>query len=189
MNSLELTAKQAVGNWEKFTSFVWNGKYDLKNPENYCIVYTCNRDSRLLELSNARAIKNKLQWFINHNLILEEYHNHWAVGYVEGYAIPVYTAKGKITKAFQEWYKIACELEDYPVLNEDDYLTSELDATIENIESELRYLGIDSNYTDNIYTWLSDNLPNELENRDDWGGYPNDDSIILACQELGIKIE
>jgi hypothetical protein len=186
METLEEYAKQCQGNWRYFQSFSWSRQWDLDNPDNYAIVYTSNRDSGLLTQSNAMAIKSILQWFIGHNLILEEYHNHWACGYVEGYAILVYTKTGKITKAFKMWYDIKCQLDDYPVLNEDDYSQREYDACISSIQDELRYHDLDESLACEIYSLLPDN---EIENKDDNGAYPSWDSIVECLDDLNIEYE
>ena len=43
---------------------------------------------------------------------MEEHHNHWAVGWVDGYAIRVYR-DGKITEAFRTWHDLQARMNDY----------------------------------------------------------------------------
>jgi hypothetical protein len=38
-----------------------------------------------------------------------------------------------------------------------------------------------------IYSWLSDNDPNQLENRDDQGGWPDEEALRTAFKALGYK--
>lgn len=47
IDSLLDAAHEAAGNWQKFESFAWHRSYDdsIPDPENWCIVYTNNRDS------------------------------------------------------------------------------------------------------------------------------------------------
>ena len=63
---------------------------------------------------------------------MEEHHTHWAVGWVDGYAIRVYR-RGRITKAFRTCHDLQSRLADYPVLDEDDYSNRVYEATLENI--------------------------------------------------------
>lgn len=48
-------------------------------------------------------------------------HSHWAVGYVDGYEIRVFDAKGDITPAFKAWAEIRDSLEGYGILDESIY--------------------------------------------------------------------
>lgn len=78
--------------------------------------------------------------------VRSESHNHWAVGYVDGYAIRVYkplpigaTGAGDderiITPAFMKWCELQDKLEDYPILDEELYdaeQQEEIDAAWEN---------------------------------------------------------
>ena len=52
--------------------------------------------------------------------VFEEHHNHFAVGWIEGYSIRVYR-DGRITKAFRTYYDLQQRLADYPLLDEEDY--------------------------------------------------------------------
>ena len=36
-----------------------------------------------------------------------------------------------------------------------------------------------------VYSWLSNNYPSEIESREDQGGYPSDDSVKEALEDLG----
>lgn len=190
MKTIEEYAQELAGNWIKFQCFAWSRQWDLENPEQWTIVYTHNRDSGLLDESNASAIEKRLAPFINGDDgdILEEHHGHWACGWIDGYAIRVFGLDGAITPAFQEWYNIQCELEDYPVLDEEDYSNREYEACLDAIEQECKMLDnckadIDASA---IYSWLSDNgYDGELENTDDRGAYPSTESIEAACNALG----
>ena len=43
-------------NWMSFNDFSWDRSSHLANADQYCLVYTVNRDSGLLDQSNAEAI-------------------------------------------------------------------------------------------------------------------------------------
>ena len=53
---LKDAAKDAAGNWQDFKCFVWYRDRDLKKPEDWAVIYTHNRDSGLLDQSNAAVI-------------------------------------------------------------------------------------------------------------------------------------
>lgn len=59
--TIEDAAREAAGNWERFTCFVWDRLHKLEDPNSWAIVYTHNRDSRLLDLSNADAIAKAME--------------------------------------------------------------------------------------------------------------------------------
>lgn len=125
---VEGKAREAAGNWRKFESFVWDHAYDA-DADDWCIVYTSNRDSGLLDKSNEAAIAEAMEPFfdVDDPDIRRESHNHWAVGHVDGYAIRVYRG-GEITAAFRAWRELQEALEDYPVLDEEDYSRRRDDA-------------------------------------------------------------
>lgn len=107
-------ARNAAGNWHRFTSFVWFEKPD--ESDEWAIVYGSNRDSGPLERANAKAIAKELEPFDED--VRTESHSHWAVGYVDGWAIRVYR-DGEITEAFRTWCDLQDRLDDYPVLDDD----------------------------------------------------------------------
>jgi hypothetical protein len=60
-----------------------------------------------------------------------EHHGHWAVGWVDGYAVRV-LRDGRPTRAAQVLFEIAQRLDNYPVLNEFDYAEREREEEIAN---------------------------------------------------------
>ena len=59
--TLEDAAKQAAGNWQQFESFAWFRESEIDDPDNWAIIYTHNRDSGLLDQSNADAIAEAME--------------------------------------------------------------------------------------------------------------------------------
>lgn len=206
--NLDELAKEAAGNWRKFGSFAWHDKPE--DPQDWCIVYTHNRDSRLLEESNADMIAKELEPFMEGDDpdVIAEHHGHWACGWVDGYAIRVYRythipgdgfADGgcaytmeecrEITPAFKRWCELQEALSDYPVLDEEDYSRREYDATLENISSEggcLVPANGPEDWVSQVFSWLWDNNQRAVENRDDQGGYPSREEIKEALLDLGL---
>src|SRR5205823_13699091 len=118
-----------------WTCFVWCREREIADPENWCIAYTHNRDSGLLVQSNAEAIATALRPFgeAGDPDVVFESHAHWAVGWVAGFSIRVYR-QGQITDAFRAYHDLIEQLDDYPILDEEDYSNRELEATLGNIE-------------------------------------------------------
>ncbi len=187
---LEEAAKQAAGNWRKFESFVWWRARDISDATDFAILYTKNRDSGLLDLSNAAAIAKALEPFTEGDDpdVIEESHSHWAVGHIEGFAIRVFR-DGQITEAFKAYHELAERMDNYPVLDESDYSEREYEATLENIADAARSLRHDYDLPEGwesaVFSWFWDNNQSAVENRDDWGGWPSEDDLKEAFEALG----
>src|SRR5215813_6817662 len=104
------------GNWKQFACFCWHRRHDIEEAEEYAIVYTHNRDSRLLETSNAEAVAKSLRPFLEDDDVLPETHDHWAVGHVDGFAIRCLDADGGPTPAWEKYCELQEQLTEYPVL-------------------------------------------------------------------------
>ena len=190
--SLEDAAKQAAGNWREFRCFVWCRMDDLLDADKWAIIYTHNRDSRLLDLSNAGAIDEVLAPFTKGDNpdVVEEDHSHWACGWIKGYSIRVYK-RGRITKAFRAYHQLAQRMADYPILNEEDYSERELEATLENIGDAAWRIkdeyNLPEDWVGNVYHWFADNDCSAIENADDNGGYPDEEQLRAAFDALGYR--
>jgi hypothetical protein len=190
--ALEEAATQAAGNWGRFTCFVWDRLQKITAPENWAILYTHNRDSRLLDLSNAQAVTRAIGPFTEGDDpdVVMESHDHWAVGHVDGFSIRVYR-DGEITDAFRAYHDLAERLADHPILDEVDYVRREYKATLENIADAAWRLKGEFNLPDgcegDVYSWLSENRQRAVENRDDQGGYPEEDDLRDAFEALGYE--
>lgn len=115
--TIEETAKELAGNHRKFQCFAWFDRPE--DDENWALVYTHNRDSSHLEQSNANVIAEALSPFPDD--AIPEDHNHWACGWVAGFRLRVFNPDGSITKAFEVYAGLLEKLEDYPVLDEEDW--------------------------------------------------------------------
>jgi hypothetical protein len=190
--TIEEAAREAAGNWSRWTCFAWDRLREIDDPESWSIVYTHNRDSGLLAQSNAAMIAETLRPFSqteNPDVVFETHH-HWAVGWVAGFSIRVYR-DGQITKAFETYHDLMERLGAYAILDEADYSRREYEATIENIEDaawriKSRYQ-LHDGWEAEAYEWLSTHRPSALENKDDRGGYPSEQDLQLACEALGCQ--
>jgi hypothetical protein len=95
------------------------------------------------------------------------------------------------TAAFDELSEIVEACEGYPLLDESDYSDREYQSALEGIASTV--IGeveipedAPDNWTEQVYSWLYDNEPNELENRDDRGAYPDSAAVKRALLDLGL---
>lgn len=192
---LEEAAQKAANNWQHFESFIWFRDRELEDAENWSVIYTHHRDSGLLVQSNAAAIAEALTPFAegdDPDFVFED-HSHWAVGTISGFSVRVFDQHGEITPAFRTYHELAERLNDYPVLSDDDYSRREYEATLSNIVNAAwrlkRQFVLPEGWESEVYSWLSDNAPSEVENRDDQGGYPSEESLRAAFEALGFKEE
>ena len=185
-------ARKAAGNWRKFGSFGWRRAAELDDSESWTIVYTHHRDSRLLDQSNAAAIENTLRPFLEENDpdIIEEHHGHWACGWIDGFAIRVFR-DGAVTGVFRAYMEIVDRLDDYPVLDEEDYSRREYEATMENFDSAVSGIGheyeLPEGWKEEVFDWFWQNDQAAVENRDDSGGYPSEEQLESAFTALGYQ--
>ena len=188
---LQEAAELAAGNWKQFDSFVWY-RNDIEDADNWSIVYSQHRDSGLIDESNASVIEREMMTFTDGDDpdVVAERHDHWLVGWIDGFSIRVFK-NGQITPAFRRYVELQNALEDYPILDEDDYSTREFEATVENIDDAAWRLKDDyelpEDWQHEVYGWLSDNDCGEIENRDDQGGYPSEESLRTAFDALGFQ--
>jgi hypothetical protein len=190
--TIEDAAREASGNWRRFTCFVWDRDRELDDPDEWAILYTHNRDSGLLDVSNAEAISEALTPFADSDDpdVMFESHSHWAVGHVDGFSIRV-IKDGEITEAFRAYHALAERLADYPVLDESDYGEREYVATVENITDAAWRLKRDYDLPEgwecDVYSWFWDHRQRAVENRDDQGGYPEEEDLRDAFEALGYE--
>lgn len=184
----EEAAKQCANNHQKFESFCWHSA-----PEdcfNWMIAHTHSRDSDLLTESNADAINEEMKPFYEADDPDVRPHNagHWAVGWVAGWEIRVYRESNGglvVTDAFRKWCELQEQLENYPVLDEEDFSRREFEATLANIEREGGSLlsGEEpEDWASRVYRVLPDD---ETQPVDGGGGHPSEDSIKEALFSLG----
>ena len=188
---LKDAAQQAAGNWQDFECFVWY-RDDIDDAENWAIIYTHNRDSGLLDQSNASVIGKALEPFTEADDpdVVMESHNHWACGWIDGFSIRVFR-DGQITDTFRKYHELTEAMAQYPILDEDDYSSREYDATIENIADAAWRLKdefeLPEDWQCEAYGWLSDNDSGAIENSDDQGGYPSEESLRSAFEALEFR--
>lgn len=189
---IDAAARELAGNWRHFDSFCWDRGYNLDDRDDWTIVYTHNRDSGLLDQSNAAAIERELEPFTEGNDpdVVPERHHHWACGWIDGYSIRVYR-EGRVTEAFRAYIDLVESLEYYPVLDDEDYSRREYETALENIHDAAWPVLRDMDesppdgWEEEVYRWLWDHMSYTLENCDDRGAHPSEDALREAFEALG----
>ena len=187
--TLEEAAQQAAGNWKSFDHFVWF-RQDIEDADDWCIIYNQHRDSGLIDESNAQVIQRELTKFTESDDpdVVPERHDHYLVGWLEGFSIRVFR-NGEVTPAFTQYMELQNALEDYALLDDEDYSRREYEATIENIADcawRLKHhYDLPEDWQQAVYSWLSDNECSKIENTDDQGGYPSEEALQAAFEALG----
>ena len=191
--TLEDAATQAAGNWQRFSSFIWFRDREVEDADQWAILYTHNRDSGLLDQSNAKVISKAMAPFIegdDADVVIES-HSHWAVGHIDGFSIRVFDSNGEITPAFKVYHELAEAMDAYPILDESDYSERELEATLENVEDAAWRLknefDLPEGWVWQVYDWLSENRSGEVDNADDQGGYPSEAAMREAFDALNFN--
>ena len=183
---LNVEAEKLAGNWKKFQSFGW---YDRpEDVDQMAIVYTHNRDSDNLALSNAAEIAKELEPYKENGDVIPEYHGHWAVGWMEGFAIRVFR-DGQMTEAFLKWMELQARLAEYPILNEEDYSKRNYEFAVENIQFSVGRLvreGVPENWANQVWAWLGEHNPSVVE---DDSLCPDQEDLIPALEALGFLEE
>ena len=189
---LNEAATKAAGNWRDFNCFCWFRRDELEDADNWAVIYTHHRDSGLLDQSNAAVISKAMRRFSEGDGqdVVFESHNHWAVGHIDGFSIRVFR-NGEITEAFKAYHELAERIDQYPVLDEEDYSRRELEATFENIDLAAWRLQQDFDLPDDwqsyVFDWLWQNNDSALENVDDQGGWPEESDLETAFINLGYE--
>lgn len=191
--TIEDAATQAAGNWQRFNSFVWFRDKELDDPDQWALIYTHNRDSGLLDQSNAKVIAKAMAPYTEGDDpdVVNESHSHWAVGHVDGFSIRVFDSNGEITEAFRKYHELVEAMDAYPILDESDYSELELEATMENIEDAAWRLknefDLPEGWVWQVYDWLSEHHSGEVDNADDQGGYPSEAAMREAFDALNFS--
>ncbi len=138
-SDIEAATREMAGNWKKFICFVWYRASDLEDADRWMIWYTSHRDAGLLEQSNEKAINERLAPFAEGDDpdVVFECHSSSLIGYLGGFSLRVVRPDGTITDVFREFCRIKERLDDYPILDEQDYGEREYEATLENYRSEM----------------------------------------------------
>jgi len=189
-------AHDAAGNWKKFDSFGASSEI----TDNDFIHYLGSRDEDLITESNREIIEAALdEWDTrtNNNVAdtwMKNQDSHWAVGFLLGVCIAVkFDVDSEhpavfLNPVFEELCKLMRQIEEYPVLDEEDWSRRETDAGYENIKTIAYGFTKDDlpdDWEQEVFSWLWDNEQGECESHDDGGCWPSDESVKRALFCLG----
>lgn len=177
-SDLQDLAEQAAGNWKRFQCFAWWD--DSEDQDQRCIVYTHNRDSCILDQSNAAAIEEELRPFFEDGSVDPQRHSHWACGWIDGYSILVYDKDGNITPAFKKWCELKDKTDNYIVLDSDDLSRREHEEAIETIQwcrPDDSISDLPEDWEELVSDWMWDHNLGD--------GYISGEDVRSAFEELG----
>ena len=188
---IKVLARQEAGNHLEFSNFAWHyppwNVEGMGDEHEWAMYYTKNRDSTLLAQSNHAYIQKAMEPYEDDGTAKEESHGCWAYGWREGFAIRVFK-QGEVTDAFKVWMNMQDAMNNYPVLDEEDYSERELEATLDNIKN---YIAEDvkddapEGWECDVYQYLSDHHQDSLESTDDQGGWPHGELVQEALKHHG----
>ena len=177
-SDLQGLAEQAAGNWKRFECVAWWD--DSEDQDQRCIVYTHNRDSCILDQSNAAAIEEELRPFFEDGSVDPQRHSHWACGWIDGYSILVYDKAGNITPAFRKWRELQDEIDDYLVLDYDDLSEREHAEALLSIElcrPRDSISNLPEGWEEEVSSWMWDHNIGD--------GYISEEDVRQAFEEFG----
>jgi hypothetical protein len=163
----ELTPETFAGNWKQ-SGAAWD-RSQWREVEQIGFYTLRHRDSEILTISNAEQIqkefREKLPGEENVTWAVHEF-SHWAVGWVTHLMVRVYTPHGKLTNSWKLLEDLHVQMQDYPVLNEEDYSDKEETERLENVTESLRHnFWYMENYnTDEEWAALGSTVLDWLEN-------------------------
>lgn len=177
-------AEKVVKSFREIPDFGYSG--DLPLGRTWGIAFGQSRDSGLMEQSNFAVISADMLKRFRRDVQVVRF-GHWAVGWVENIAVKMLDRHGRVTPAARAIFDWKSKMEDYPVADDEDYSQREYDAAADWIKQEGRGAGlkISDAMASEIFRWLGDNDPRQVENIDDQGAAPSIESIQAAI--AGIK--
>lgn len=189
---LKESIESLKGNWMKFESFAWFHQPD--DAPNWCIVYTSNRDSGIVAKSNAAYFHKRLNPLVDDTEdVLEFGANHWACGYVDGWAVRVVDAAGNPTPAFKVLHELLNERDARDILDEDDYNQRFEEGKRENIKFYVSHClprgcelkdGLPDDWIDQVLKRLDELDENWVDDLDE-DGTPRPRDLERALEQLG----
>lgn len=156
------------------------------------------RDSDLMEESNADAL---IKWLESKTELEDLWQiqnaSHWAVGWVDHLSFRVLNDDGTVcdpmVNFILEWKN---KIDDYPLLDEDDYSDRQFEAFSENVESQIQYVlrqkYDDPDYSeeifDKVWRYLMDKTNVDIGGNDGNGYYPGEDEILEILEKVGYPL-
>lgn len=189
--TFNLDPAEFEANWTRRPAFAWS---DVARPDDawaFGLYVLRHRDSGLIDQSNAAANVAALALFEATGDVIRLTCGHFGFGWTEEIAVRVFRADdpAATTPAFDSLDALVGRLAAYPVLDEDDHAARSLEAAHESIRFALVGSGVDRDalldgWESRVYRWLSQYAPEQVEDRDDRGPSPDDESVVEALTAL-----
>ena len=178
---------------ELLEQYRWHrsNNYGGQDLTQYFRVLGRSRDSGLLETSNWEVGKTEFEQFDSGWEVFG--FNHWAVGWIDELMVHEDASEAVLVLAAN----IRGQLEDYPILDEEDHSRREYEAGAENIAQaycSLKRLdvydgtlstGADVKVIEQLVQWFGEHNPDGLSSVDDSGFYPSDEELTEALTAIG----
>jgi len=139
-------AREFAGNHCKFHCYSSHDTFrGYEHPEYFGIYYfhtNGNNGATCLSKSNQACIEKALKKFMSGKKpsVIEICDSHYVVGLMDGIAVKVYKDDGKsYTKAFEVFYGLMKQLEEYGILDEDDFSNREYKEGQERLHGEMLF--------------------------------------------------
>lgn len=178
-------------NWTSRPAFAWS---DVARPDDawaFGLYVLRHRDSGLIDQSNAAAIAAALAPFEATGDVVWLTCGHFGFGWTEEVAVRVFRADdaAATTPAFDVLDALVGRLAAYPILDEDDHAARSMEAAHESIRFALVGSDVDRDalpdgWESRVYRWLFRHAPEQVEDCDDRGPSPDDESVVEALTAL-----
>ena len=172
--------------------FRWHSSnnYGGQDLTQYYRVLGRSRDSGLLETSNWEVGETEFKQFDSGWEVFG--FNHWAVGWIDELMVHENAPEDVLILAAN----IRGQLENYPILDEEDHSNREYEAAVDNITEAYKCLKrldvydgtlstrADVKVIEQLVTWFSEYRPDGLCGHDDNGFYPSDEELEQALEAI-----
>lgn len=189
--TFNLDPAEFEANWTRRPAFAWS---DVTRPDDafaFGLYALRHRDSGLIDQSNAAAIVAALAPFEATGDVVRLTCGHFGFGWTEEVAVRVFRADDTTatTPAFAALDALVGRLATYPILDEDDHAARSLEAAHESIRFALVGSDVDCDalpdgWESRVYRWLYQHASEQVEDRDDRGPSPVDESVVEALTAL-----
>jgi len=163
------------------SDFSWYEKPEW-NDNNIVLYHYQTRDSGLIEESNGQYIEKQFKQYNDDTVQFQDF-NHWTCGWIKAIAVKIHNDENEFTEAFLTLCDIFEKLDDYPLLDEDDYSTREWESVQRSIKEAVSFWARNHDeLTEVDEDKIGYIISQDCEISEDY--YPSDEEIEEAYQEF-----
>ena len=189
--TFNLDPAEFEANWTRRPAFAWSEVARPDDARAFGLYVLRHRDSGLIEQSNAATVVAALAPFEAAGDVVRLTCGHFGYGWTEEVAVRVFRAddSAATTPAFDALNALVGRLAAYPILDDADHAARSLDAAQESIRFALVGSDVDRDalpdgWESRVFRWLAANAPEQVDDRDDRGPSPDDESVVEALTAL-----